>query len=263
MRLPFVLGGITAVAVSVVHAGDPSPGWLSYADYRDANKGQITQFNASWTVPAKPKKLTGSNAPGWWFGIQTDDGNGALVQPILAWGYEGNVWSIFNGVYDWTDQSWNTSPETYTVQPGDKIVSSISLSDASQRAYTMRIKSITEPTKEIAWTYYLKTRQHQNESWAMFVLEHQPDSCAAYPADGKCSFQDIYLEVDYQPVKPTWVARQETPACDSKATVVSPSQIDFTWSASASSNSTRTEVRSERGLYPRKWGFGRNATRDV
>ena len=52
--------------------------------------------------------MQGSNAPGWWFGIQTDDGNGALVQPILAWGYEGNVWSIFNGVYDWTDQSWNT-----------------------------------------------------------------------------------------------------------------------------------------------------------
>ena len=130
--------------------------------------------------------MQGSNAPGWWFGIQTDDGNGALVQPILAWGYEGNVWSIFNGVYDWTDQSWNTvrpdraawdimgiscelqteprapsrnrragvqSPETYTVQPGDKIVSSISLSDPSQRAYTMRIKSITEPTKEIVWTY--------------------------------------------------------------------------------------------------------------
>ena len=64
--------------------------------------------------------------------------------------------------------------------------------------------------------------------WMRRVWQHQPDSCAAYPADGKCSFQDIYLEVDYQPVKPTWVARQETPACDSKATVVSPSQIDFT-----------------------------------
>jgi hypothetical protein len=52
------------------------------------------------------------------------------------------------------------SPETYTVQPGDKIVSSISLSDPSQRAYTMRIKSITEPTKEIVWTYDHPTRSN-------------------------------------------------------------------------------------------------------
>ncbi len=29
---------------------------------------------------------------------------GALIQPILAYGYTGNHFSIFNGVYDWNDQ---------------------------------------------------------------------------------------------------------------------------------------------------------------
>ena len=32
-----------------------------------------------------------SGAPGWWFGIQNTKGNGALIQPILAWGYMGPV----------------------------------------------------------------------------------------------------------------------------------------------------------------------------
>jgi hypothetical protein len=54
---------------------------------------------------------TGSNAPGWWFGIQTADGDGALIQPILAWGYQGAKYSMFNGVFDWTDASWRTSKE--------------------------------------------------------------------------------------------------------------------------------------------------------
>ncbi len=67
-------------------------------------------------------------------------GDGALVQPILAYGYTGSHFSIFNGyvdlnsvisplhgsesyflflkldrVYDWTDQSWHTSPEVYVL----------------------------------------------------------------------------------------------------------------------------------------------------
>jgi hypothetical protein len=27
-------------------------------------------LNATWKVPAMPTNLAGSNAPGWWFGVQ-------------------------------------------------------------------------------------------------------------------------------------------------------------------------------------------------
>lgn len=125
-----VLVVAVAALMSLGAANDPAGSWLSYAQF--VASGRITQVNASWTVPANPTRSFGSNAPGWWYGIQTAEGsvcsrgakgeksshpdglpasdsligNGALVQPILAWGYQGDVWSIFNGVFDWTDGSW-------------------------------------------------------------------------------------------------------------------------------------------------------------
>ena len=90
--------------VAVTSAGDPSDGWLSYAEYKAPPTSKITFLNMSWVVPEHPEKSFGSNAPGWWFGVQTDDGNGALIQPILAWDYQGSSFSIFNAVFDWNDQ---------------------------------------------------------------------------------------------------------------------------------------------------------------
>jgi hypothetical protein len=68
----------------------------------------------SWVVPEHPERSFGSNAPGWWFGVQTDDGNGALIQPILAWDYQGSSFSIFNAVFDWNDQVPPLKPTTKT-----------------------------------------------------------------------------------------------------------------------------------------------------
>ena len=90
--------------VAVTSAGDPSDGWLSYAEYKAPPTSKITFLNMSWVVPEHPERSFGSNAPGWWFGVQTDDGNGALIQPILAWDYQGSSFSIFNAVFDWNDQ---------------------------------------------------------------------------------------------------------------------------------------------------------------
>ena len=81
-----------------------------------------------------------SGAPGWWFGVQTKDGDGALVQPILAWGYEGECWTIFNACYDWTDESWNPSDESFTVQPGDVITSSVTYVE-KDNSYDMYVGS--------------------------------------------------------------------------------------------------------------------------
>ena len=57
--------------------------------YTAPNEGKVTGVNTTWTVPSRPKRMFGSNAPGWWFGIQTTKGDGALIQPILAWDYQG------------------------------------------------------------------------------------------------------------------------------------------------------------------------------
>ena len=114
---------LLAIGVADVAANDPAGSWLSYARYDAPSSSRITALNTTWLVPDLPATSFGSNAPGWWFGVMDKDGDGALVQPILAYGYQGSHYTIFNGVFDWTDGSWHTSSEKYTVQPGDLITS--------------------------------------------------------------------------------------------------------------------------------------------
>ena len=104
---------IASALFTLVKGNDPSPGWLSYAGtftnranaiiqvaectclsmlyvvWTAPNEGKVTAVNTTWTVPSRPKRMFGSNAPGWWYGIQTTKGDGALIQPILAWDYQG------------------------------------------------------------------------------------------------------------------------------------------------------------------------------
>jgi hypothetical protein len=223
---------LSAGFLLLASASDPAGSWLTYAVYRDASEGRITALNTTWTVPSEPSTPYGSNAPGWWFGTQTSRGDGALVQPILAYGYQGNFYSIFNGVFDWTDGSWHTSDESVTVQPGDKIMSSVTTSD-NGASYDMYIAS-TQTGKSISTNYRILSGQTATESVAYFVLEHQPQTCAAYPSNGACLFENIYLEVDGKEVQsPAWEAKLEQPACNSKTTIVDPQTIKFTWDASS------------------------------
>ena len=52
--------------------GDPSPGWLTYAQWTSPAGGRITMLNTTWTVPSNPADMQAgdSGAPGWWFGIR-------------------------------------------------------------------------------------------------------------------------------------------------------------------------------------------------
>ena len=215
--------------VACVAANDPADSWLSYAVYKDSANRMVTLVNTSWVVPSDPKTPFGSNAPGWWYGVQTNAGDGALIQPILAYGYQGAKYSIFNGVFDWTDGSWHTSPEVYTVSPGDLITSSVYYK--GDRTYTMVISS---GDKTISTDYTLLRGQTGNESAIYFVLEHQPETCRAYPTSGECTFKDINVAVDGTTITPTWAANQEDPKCNSKAVVVDSKTIKFTWDSSSS-----------------------------
>jgi hypothetical protein len=266
---------IIALALFVIAAADdPAGSWLSYASWTAPGDAEITMLNTTWVVPSMPTEKRGSNAPGWWFGLQTSKGNGALIQPILAYGYKGDVYSIFNACFDWTDGSWHTSPETYTVQPGDTITSSVYKS--GDREFTMVISS-KDTGKTITTPYTLQTRQTRKfhtilcatqvlggvlrtlicvlcyvvaESTAYFVLEHQPRTCKAYPASGDCKFTDIYVEVGGKAATPTWTAAHVENACNSKATIVDAATIDFTWDTNADAPTMESLLNS---TAPKKW----------
>ena len=102
--------------------GDPSGSWLSYVEY--AAGAIITEMNATVVVPADPQEYGRTS---FWYGLQTAKGNGALIQPILAWGQNGvaNGWSIFHEVYDWNTGRDYRSPETLKVYAGDVLTQSV------------------------------------------------------------------------------------------------------------------------------------------
>ena len=68
-------------------------------------------------MPSDPPKS--GSSPSFWYGLQTDKGTGALIQPILAWGQiESTGWGIFHEVYDWNNQHDSRSPQAYEVEAG-------------------------------------------------------------------------------------------------------------------------------------------------
>lgn len=248
---------ISPLLFCLASAQDPSNSWLSYAAATEGASAKVTALNCSWKVPADPLQKQGSNAPGWWFGIQTANGKGALIQPILAWADGTPQWTIFNGVFDWNDRSWHQSKQI-TVQPGDQIDSAV-VYDAAKKEFVMYIVKrggtpIITPYKEYSG---------QIESVAYFVLEHQPRSCKSYPPDGKMSFTNIVMQVDGKTVtSPKWHAEQQKPACDSKAVIVSPTQIDFTWSASSTNMTNLDESYVSDEDLPAFARFGRRWSTD-
>eukprot|EP00036_Acanthoecidae_sp_10tr_P011507 CAMPEP_0182927124 /NCGR_PEP_ID=MMETSP0105_2-20130417/13272_1 /TAXON_ID=81532 ORGANISM="Acanthoeca-like sp., Strain 10tr" /NCGR_SAMPLE_ID=MMETSP0105_2 /ASSEMBLY_ACC=CAM_ASM_000205 /LENGTH=232 /DNA_ID=CAMNT_0025065051 /DNA_START=24 /DNA_END=722 /DNA_ORIENTATION=+ len=226
-QLAVVMATAVAVvsAVSVRHPNnDPSDSWMSYAEF--AAGALITGFNATVTVPDRPRKEFGAS-PSFWYGLQTATGDGALVQPILAWGQRESGFGIFLEVFDWTDERDTQSPESYAVPPGDTLRQSVQYV-ADTNSYDMYIHS-KATGKSISMNYKLLPGQRVPETSAFIVVEHSPMNCAEFPANGNVTFTDISIAVNGVKTTPRWEAKQQRPACGSKALVQPDGSVVLTW----------------------------------
>ena len=81
-RPPGLLSLLLLVLLPRALANDPSGGWLSYAVYNaPAPTDTITRMSARFVCPDAPADTTGSSSSiAFWFGLQTAQGDGALVQ---------------------------------------------------------------------------------------------------------------------------------------------------------------------------------------
>lgn len=86
---------VLLACASASFAQDPASSWLAYAEAKGNGK-RVTYVGAKWQVPEFPESRSSPSAPGWWFGIEPEPAL-YLLQPILAYGYTGNDYSIFNG----------------------------------------------------------------------------------------------------------------------------------------------------------------------
>ena len=98
--------------------------------------------------------------------------------------------------------------------------------------------------------------QKANETTAYFVLEHAPDtcdSCERTPPNGKCTFENINVEVEGKAATPQWTSvKGGSYSCKSKATIVDPRTIEFTWDANSYANNV-TVTQPGRVRFPEKW----------
>ena len=213
---------LTILTAPIIHAADPSSGWLSYAKYTAPSPTDIiTRMSATMIVPPTPTSSDGGVA--FWFGLQTSKGDGALVQPIMS-KWLGDSFYMFQEIFDWTDfQDKQSTP--IKVSAGDVVTAQVEYV-ASSKSYRMSMNS-SGTTEQSNYEYQLL--QSETESTAYFVLEHQPDNCNELPVTGFVSWTNIQVDVNGTPVKdPLFVAAQESPACGSKA-VVQGDWVNITW----------------------------------
>jgi len=213
---------------AVAYAPDPSSGWLSYAIYEAKPTDIITKMSAVMTVPENP--LKDGAQPAFWFGVQTHNGDGALVQPIQAKWLHGG-WDMFHEIYDWTVHK-DSAGSHYVVPAGDSVWAQVEYR-AKDNSYNMDMRSLVTGQRAL-YNYPLYAAQKATESTAYFVLEHQPHSCDQLPPNGIVTWSNISVEVNGEPVAaPLFRAEQESPACGSKVKIVSPTSIELTWDAKA------------------------------
>jgi len=99
--------------------------------------------------------------------------------------------------------------------------------DGSADAYTLTIAN-TNRTGHVIKSVRPGKKQLYTDVYV--VVEHQPNSCAEYPASGGMVFSDISIAWENKVVSaPQWTAQQFKPACNCKAAIISSSSVSFSW----------------------------------
>jgi len=201
---------------------DPADSWLAYV-VASGDQQLITYVNATWIVPSYPTTREGGNAPGWWFGIEPNPASN-LIQPILAYGFQGDIYSIFNGYYQWDDSYWWYS-DVGTVTPGNTINAFVAY-DESSNSYNMYIAC-----KETGWstTNNIPVESGKIYSDIYFVVEHQPNTCSEYPSNGEITFTDIKVSWQNKFSTPQWKALEYQDACNCQGQIIDSETLKFTW----------------------------------
>ena len=216
---------LLSIVLSGVVANDPADSWLVYAKL--AGKGsRVLSVNASWNVPAYPSSRSNGNAPGWWFGAEPNPAN-VLIQPILAYGDGTPDYTIFTGFFSWITGDWIQSA-TETVTPGQLITGGIQW-DATTQLYSQWIA--VDGGKPISTTVSKKNANGELFTDVYFVVEHQPNACTEYPANGFITFNNISVawESGAKVTPASWSVNQFKPACNSQGIVLDASTVKFTW----------------------------------
>ena len=151
-----------------VSAGDPADGWMAYARFAAHPTDTITRVKATTTVPPLPPK-SGSTV-GWWYGLQTAKGDGALIQLFMPAMPIGEAYEMFFEMDDWTPPGKIIYSPFKDVQPNDILTAEIT-STNNGRTFVQNMTSSTGASS--SYSYTLMQQQKETESALFFVCEKQ------------------------------------------------------------------------------------------
>ena len=155
---------------------------------------------------------------------QTRPPSPALARVFFCSGDGVPEYQIFTGFYDWHDSQWQQS-KVQNVKPGTVVQGAIWLD--AEGLYKQSIA--VQGGRPIVTSVTAAQMHGEVFTDVYFVVEHQPNSCSEYPADGGIVFEDIAIAWE-SGAKPVWSVKQFKPACNSQGKVLNASSLQFTWS---------------------------------
>ena len=114
------------------------------------------------------------------------------------------------------------------VKPGEVVRGAVWW-EAASKTYKQSIATAT--SRPITTTVTLKQTHSEVFTDVYFVVEHQPNACSEYPADGAITFTDIEVawESGAALTPASWDVKTFKPACSSAGAVLNATALEFTW----------------------------------
>lgn len=239
---------LSALAVALVSAQDPAPGWLGYATASCPPGTKITHYEGKWKVGQNPQPSGAFFSP--WIGMDTSD-NLNLLQPVNPW--FGDSWSFYTEYYQWSPSN-NQDSNQRSCNAGDLLHGQVTYNGDSKQSYNLIQTDVTQSSKSSSMT--IPVQQDNNGNYKnfsiLYVVYEKVADCGDYPPDGQVVFQDLIVECDNKRITPAWTTGYVEDVCNNRAHVVSPSEIKITWDTSFKNP---TKEQKARNLLGRRSAF--------
>jgi len=201
------------------------PAWKTWAQYQ--NTELISSLTGYWTVPPQPTS-SDSQILYFWNGVEPTD-NSEVLQPVLQWGYTPAGGGDFWGVASWfVSANFGSVVSPLVDSSPNDVIKGYNFRQANG---TWTINGTDTNTAQSAVISY--TPDESDYSYAYEVLEaYTLSGCDDYPPTGEVTFDQILVEVDGKPVKPTWQTMTKDTTCNEQTVVVSPTEVKITFNTS-------------------------------
>jgi hypothetical protein len=229
------------IAVGVVLAQDPAPGWLGYATATCPPGTRVTKYSANWAVGGMAQPSSAFYSP--WIGIDTTD-NLNLLQPVNPW--FGSSWYLYTEYYQWNPTN-NQDSSQQSTNSGDILLGSITYLGNQQYQLVQN-----DTTAGVTSSMQVKVQKSNSgmgpgyKNYSVFYVVYEKVArCRDYPPEGIVTFSNIYCECDGVQITPSWTTSYVEDVCNNRANVVNASTITITWDTSSKDPAPELIARSQ------------------